>query len=115
MRDIRVTYTPQTEGREVVGVIAMVQDITERKRASAALHESEVGLRLAASAARIGTWDRDLLGKRVTLSSQARLHLGFLPHESPSFEQWMDRVHQEDRDAVAEAVNGASANPETFE
>jgi PAS domain-containing protein len=44
----------------VVRVTAMVQDITDRRRAETALRKSEERLRLATSAAQMETWELDL-------------------------------------------------------
>ncbi len=82
----------------------LVQDISERKRAEAALAESEARLRLAQEAAGAGTWELDLATRRVRLSPESlRLH-GLPEDHAGELDEagWAATVHPDDRaDALA--------------
>ncbi|MFN4141828.1 PAS domain-containing protein [Aestuariivirga sp.] len=76
-RHIRVDYVPRlNEARDVIGVYALVEDITTAKRAELALRasearlrESEERLRLASEAAGLGAHEYDIASGTVTWSS----------------------------------------------
>src|SRR5258706_7033280 len=73
-------------------------DIEDRKRADAALKESQRRLEEAQRIAHVGHWDRDLETRRITWSDEIYRILG-LPLEerdSPRTE-WLEVVHPEDR------------------
>ena len=92
----RVTLNDQ---QEVVGLEGTCQDITERKRAEAALRESQEHLELAAGAAQIGFWDWHLETNEVQYSPEWKAQLGFAPDELDNrYETWRDRLHPEDRE-----------------
>ncbi|MGQ9425613.1 PAS domain S-box protein [Gilvimarinus sp. F26214L] len=75
-------------------------DITDRRRMEQALREREEQLRLALQGAQAGAWSIDVQS-RVTFWSQEFLKLyGFAPDQRPSFRDWIDRVHPEDRQWV---------------
>ncbi len=82
-------------------LIGVVEDITERKRAQAALQESETRLRLAQEAAGIGIWEYDIAAKTLFWSAeQYRLH-GLDPAAGPpTFQQWLDLVEPEDKASI---------------
>ena len=98
--------------------LALIRDTTERSwahiervRSEAALRDSEERLRLAADAARIGTWDIDLrrgLGRWDELAVRIA---GFEGSEGRhTSDDWLDAIHAEDRDRVRAAFE-ASLQP----
>ncbi len=54
-----------------VRMIGTCQDVTESRRAEAALRESEERLSVAVESAELGTWDRDMVTGRVRLVAPA--------------------------------------------
>src|SRR5258706_2519427 len=80
-------------------------DIEDRKRADAALKESQRRLEEAQRIGHVGHWDRDMETARITWSDEIYRILG-LPLEerdSPRTE-WLDVVHPEDRQRVSLAI-----------
>ena len=73
-------------------------DITDRKQAELALRDSETRWERAADAAGIGLVEVDLQQERLTLDRRACQVHG-LPHPHPplSLQDWIGRVHPEDR------------------
>jgi PAS domain S-box-containing protein len=82
-------------------LIGSVHDITERKRAEAALRDSEERLALAQNAAQLGVWDRDMKANVITICGQyAQLH-GLSPDRTTiNPEEWLSLIHPEDRERV---------------
>jgi PAS domain S-box-containing protein len=67
-------YRDTTKGRQAVRSIGTVIDITHLKEAEAALHQSELRLRLALEAAQMGTFEADTTGSEAIIDAQeARL------------------------------------------
>jgi PAS domain S-box-containing protein len=62
-----------------LGAVVSMHDITARKQAEAALRASEERNRLALQAARMGTWDWDVLGDVQTWSVEAEALAGLAP------------------------------------
>jgi PAS domain S-box-containing protein len=77
-------------------IVGLMQDITERKQALAALTASEARLELAASAARIGIWDWDLVSARIVYCPRARAICGFPPDSPLTFSDVHNITHPED-------------------
>jgi PAS domain S-box-containing protein len=67
--------------------------------------ESEARLRMVLTVARMGTWDWDIASNRVTYSDDLGPIFG-LPRGSahPTLAAFLDAVHPDDRERVAEAV-----------
>jgi PAS domain S-box-containing protein len=92
------------------GVVVFWRDVTARVRVEAALRESEARYRLAADAARLGTWTWDLRTDAATFDARVRDLFGF-EHDDP----WpraailATRVHPDDRARVAAALAAAVA------
>ncbi|NEX92791.1 HWE histidine kinase domain-containing protein [Caulobacter sp. 17J65-9] len=96
----RLFATPQ-------GVGVWFRDVTEQRRAEAALIESEAFRALALEAADIGAWDYDPLTGEVVWDDRCRALYGLPPGTEINFDGFVDLVHPADRPRVVAAVDAA--------
>ena len=82
-------------------------EIAARKQAEESLRESEERLRLALTAADIGTWHWDLVADRLEWSDRCKALFGLAAEHPLTYEVFQMRVHADDRQQVSEAVMGA--------
>ena len=100
---------------EAIGIVSVVGDTTDRKRAKEALRESEERFRLSAESLSdvIYEWD---LGSSVKWFGNIDGLLGYTPGEFPhTLEAWMDILHPDDRDRVWKAVEKQLRDEATFD
>lgn len=98
-RYLSFVYQPirDKEG-QVTGIFVEGSDVTEAVLTNRALRESEARLHLALTAGRMGAWQWDIKNERgYWLKGMASVH-GF-PEDtpSPSFAEYLDLVHPQDR------------------
>jgi PAS domain S-box-containing protein len=118
--DVSIAVSPiHDSSGHVVGASKTARDITERRRTAEALAKSERRLRALAeeltierahlvaaqSVARMGSWATDLRTMSVTWSVEThRIFEADLAAVAPSYQQFLSRVHPDDRERVERAL-----------
>ena len=88
------------------------RDITERKREAELQFQQATRLRLAVSAAKLGTWDWDLVAKRVIWSPETERIFGLEPGTfDGTLATYMSFLHPEDRERVGLIIRHAMETP----
>ena len=110
---IRMTVAPVTVARgESPRHLALIEDISERRRLESALAESETRYRLAIEAATAALWDFDLVtGEQVVNDHWYRLHGYALGEVEPSFACWRGHLHPEDVARIDQAIDAFVQGP----
>jgi diguanylate cyclase (GGDEF)-like protein/PAS domain S-box-containing protein len=119
---VRLWASPVYNGQsEVVGISAILEDITDQKqnerklRASQAhendmeadLQRGEERMRLAFDAAKVGFWDWDIVTGKIVWSAFEGRQLALSEDSPGSFKIFMNAVHPDDRKAVQESIEAA--------
>ena len=90
------------------GFSQVVCDLTERKQSEESLRQSEERLKLALSAAQIGTWDWNIVTNSVIWSENQELLFGLTPGTfKGTYEAFIERVHPEDRQLFTKVTTRA--------
>ncbi|WP_316979866.1 PAS domain S-box protein [Shumkonia mesophila] len=110
----RMVHTYKTPYRDaegnIIGVIGITRDITERKRAEAALAESEERMRLLLSGVAVGIGVEDLEGRTISVNEGLARMLGYTPEELKAM-RFTEYTHPDhagrDAELFAEMAAGA--------
>lgn len=105
------------ESGKIVRWYGTATDIEERKRAEQALQRSEAYLAEAQSISHTGSWAYDVATRRVTYSSEQHHRLfGFDPGAGmPSADEWVRRIHADDRETVAQTMQQTIRDRKDYE
>lgn len=84
------------------------REITERKQNEAALRQSQERLKLALEVGKMVYWDWDIAQDYLSVSENQAPSYGWTPDPNKgSYAEFYQRVHPEDKDAIALAVSAA--------
>ncbi|HJS70776.1 MAG TPA: PAS domain S-box protein [Gaiellaceae bacterium] len=101
---VAFTYSPiRDSSGKVVGLSAIGQDVTERKRAEAAIRESEAKFRAFVETTEEWVWASDANNVHTYSNPAVERILGITPEELIG-RKWLDFVVEEDREQIAEAI-----------
>jgi diguanylate cyclase (GGDEF)-like protein/PAS domain S-box-containing protein len=102
---LSITARPLRDAGGLSGSVAIVRDVTEAKRAEAALRASEERYALAAQGANDGLWDWDLVNGRIYFAPRWKAMLGYSDEEiGTSPDEWFSRIHPDDRERVEQRL-----------
>ena len=103
-------------GGPVVRIVGTHLDLTERKRAEAALLENEERLKLAFAGAQEGVWDWNLDTGAVVYSSRWKEMLGYGEDEiEPNIGAWERLLHPDDVEAAQRVNESVKRGASTYE
>lgn len=97
-------------------IVTFMQDITEQKKVEQALKESEERFELAVTGSSDGLWDWDISTGKEWWSPRFYALLGYEDHAfDPTYEQFKDILHPQDKDRVFEVVRAHLEEHEPYD
>jgi PAS domain S-box-containing protein len=98
-------YSPLSDaGGNILGLFAVLSDVTLRVLADWRRSEAENQLAMAIAATGLGTWDRDLVNNNVYWSDSMRALFGIFSPRPVSMDELFALLHPDDRAPVAAAL-----------
>lgn len=108
VRYTQASYIPDTVDGEVRGFFVLVTDITERRRIEEEVEQSRARLAEAERVARMGSWEWDIPGNRLTCSEGLFAIYGTPAQEFEGYDPSDTRsIHPDDRDRVEQELRQA--------
>jgi two-component system, cell cycle sensor histidine kinase and response regulator CckA len=109
-----VLYPIFDNQQNVTKIAVIARNITERIKAEEQIKVSERNLRKAQEVAHIGSWYLDIVKNKLEWSDEIFRIFGLSPGKSLTYEEFLERVHPDDREIVDKAWT-AALNHETYD
>ena len=100
---------------EFAGYIGSCVDVTELVNKDQALRESEERMRLAAKAVNLGIWEWDLSKDEIWATNEQRVLLGWPTSGKIALNDFICRLHPDDRDRVRDTIDDTILKGEDFD
>jgi two-component system, LuxR family, sensor kinase FixL len=115
-----IIHAPITTSLFYMGIVAAMgyelsQDVLRAARLSDDLSESQQRMDLAAHAANLGIWIRDLVRNENWATDEWRALLGFAKSERIDLNGFLQKLHPEDREAVSQTLAKALDREDGYE
>jgi PAS domain S-box-containing protein len=106
---VHATASPVTDDEgHMVAIVNVAHDVSERRSSEQSLRREAERLRVAFETARMGSWSWNLATGIVTWDEHMELRYGLEPGTfGGSFEEFVSRVHPDDRQRTLEEVDWA--------
>src|SRR5215471_3318097 len=105
-RNLLISYFPIEGASGIDRAACIIHDITDRKRSEEFLRESEQRFRLAAQAGKMYSFEWDVITDEVLRSSEHATVLGSTEPLSATHQQFMDKIHPDDRPKFIATIAG---------
>ena len=97
------------------GYIGSCVDVTDLLNKDKALWQSEERMRLAADAVNLGIWEWDLATNEIWATNARRTLLGWPASGKVTFEDFISRVHPEDRSQIRQTISDAIRDAKDYD
>ena len=94
---LEVNASPLMRAGEIVWLLGILRDITERKRADEALKKERFYLSKAQEIGQIGTWDLDVKSNKLVWTDEVYRMFGIPVGTELTYESFLDLIHPQDR------------------
>lgn len=101
----------QDANGKMTGIVGIFRDITEKKKMEDALREKETHLRMAAEAAKLGTYAFNLINGTIFLSEELKALWGVLPGAPVELDNmfFFKGLHPDDKQPFLDKISAANA------
>src|SRR5262249_50436496 len=107
-RAFQSTKAPYRDGAgNVIGLVGISRDVSERKRAEEAVRRSEERLRQAVRVSHLGIFDHDHLAETYYWSPEERAIHGWEQEAPRTLPQLVAMLHPQDRERIVDAIRRA--------
>lgn len=103
------------ESGNIIGLVGVSFDITERKQSQEAIRESEQKLKIALHTGKLGSWQLDLVTGILECSSRLKENFGLAPSETLFYQRLLNLIHPDDQEQVQQAVQEAIETHSDFD
>ena len=112
--EVSISMSPiRDESGAVVAAVAFTRDNTAHKERERQLLASEARLEEAQALAQIGSWQWDIAANKTTWSDEL-YRISGTAHVTPNYEGFLERVHPDDLEMFAQAIERALTEATPF-